>query len=292
MTARHLTPAAALISISLLVLAGCAGLTAAGKADHFVYSNSATSEVLIYDARDGVSRAVKSPAGFGDLRSDGDLVAYADSSQIFTCKPDGADVLQLTTSGGFNTRPVFSHDGTKILFYSTRDGNPEIYVMNADGTAQTRLTNDPGDDAQASFSPDDSKIIWHSNRDGDYEIYTMNADGTGLTKRTNNAVDDFCATFVPDMSGFIYCSMATGNGDLYRFEFTGGTSTFLYGTATDTEAFPTVGPLQDRIYFVQRLAGGDNVCETDINGNNFRVLLDIADPKSVYITSGTTIARY
>jgi hypothetical protein len=36
--------------------------------------------------------------------------------------------------------PVWSPDGSKIAFYSDRDGNEEIYVMNADGTDQTNLT--------------------------------------------------------------------------------------------------------------------------------------------------------
>ena len=34
----------------------------------------------------------------------------------------------------------------KIVFYSTRDGNPEIYTMNSDGSNQTRITfNEVGD---------------------------------------------------------------------------------------------------------------------------------------------------
>ena len=62
--------------------------------------------------------------------------------------------------------PVFSPDGQKIAFTSTRDGNSEIYVMNADGTNQTRLTNNTAFDAWPSFSPDSQKIIFTSLRDG------------------------------------------------------------------------------------------------------------------------------
>lgn len=37
--------------------------------------------------------------------------------------------------------PTFSTDGSKIIFYSNRDGNGEIYIMNVDGSGQKRLTN-------------------------------------------------------------------------------------------------------------------------------------------------------
>ncbi len=51
---------------------------------------------------------------------------------------------QLTDSPGLmddNMDPRWSPDGTQIIFWSSRDGNKELYVMNADGSNQTRLTN-------------------------------------------------------------------------------------------------------------------------------------------------------
>jgi Tol biopolymer transport system component len=37
------------------------------------------------------------------------------------------------------------------VFYSERDGDPEIYVMNADGSDQRRLTTSPGRDQVADW---------------------------------------------------------------------------------------------------------------------------------------------
>ena len=47
----------------------------------------------------------------------------------------------------------WSPDGKQIIFYSTRDGNAELYVMNADGSNQTRLTDNPANDYAPMFQP-------------------------------------------------------------------------------------------------------------------------------------------
>ncbi len=53
---------------------------------------------------------------------------------------------------------LFSPDGSRIVFQSQRDGNPEIYVMNTDRSNQTRLTNNPAYDGDPTWgnSPPDA----------------------------------------------------------------------------------------------------------------------------------------
>ena len=76
--------------------------------------------------------------------------------------------------------PAWSPDGRRIVFSSTRDGDPEVYVMNADGSAPRRLTTTPGRDAHPSWSPDGATIAFQSPRlDGHTRIFLMNADGAG-----------------------------------------------------------------------------------------------------------------
>jgi Tol biopolymer transport system component len=68
---------------------------------------------------------------------------------------DGSGQTRLTFDSSFDENPVFSRDGSKIAFDSTRDAPiacpgdrlplacfpyTEIYVMNADGTNIVRLT--------------------------------------------------------------------------------------------------------------------------------------------------------
>ncbi|HEX5108033.1 MAG TPA: hypothetical protein VFV95_06285 [Vicinamibacterales bacterium] len=117
---------------------------------------------------------------------DGRTLAYTAYS------PSGADIvlsriyeglpLQRPAKGiGNNYLPVFSPDGTRIAFMSTRDGQAEIYVMNVDGSNLRRLTNHPADDATPTWSPSSAQIAFTSTRGGRPLIYVMNAaDGSDV----------------------------------------------------------------------------------------------------------------
>ncbi len=99
---------------------------------------------------------------------------------------DGSNIRVLTNNKSVDGHPKMSPDGKKIIFFSKRDSNKEVYIMNADGSNQTRLTNDAGADWSVAWSPDSSKIAFISNRDGDYDIYIMNSDGSELRNVSNN----------------------------------------------------------------------------------------------------------
>lgn len=68
----------------------------------------------------------------------------------------------------------------KIVFISTRDGNPEIYIMNTDGSDQTRLTFTKNvDEACPIISPDGQKILFATDYDqyGVSPLSIMNING-------------------------------------------------------------------------------------------------------------------
>ena len=55
----------------------------------------------------------------------------------------------------------------KIVFYSFRDGNFEIYTMDSDGGIRHAADVQRSSDAAPSWSPNGQQIVFHSNRDGD-----------------------------------------------------------------------------------------------------------------------------
>jgi Tol biopolymer transport system component len=87
----------------------------------------------------------------------GDLIAFTryegKSFEIYTIRPDGTDLRQLTHTGGTDAHTVWSPDGEWMAFVSSRRGwkdeimlrGPqtygEIFVMRADGSEQLQLTD-------------------------------------------------------------------------------------------------------------------------------------------------------
>jgi Tol biopolymer transport system component len=76
--------------------------------------------------------------------------------------------------------PVYSPDGSSIVFVATHDGDPELYIADADGTNVRRLTDNEAVDASPRFAPDGSRLLFVSDRDGDFSIYSMRPDGSDV----------------------------------------------------------------------------------------------------------------
>jgi TolB protein len=101
----------------------------------------------------------------------GDLIAFVrklgDDFEIFTIRPDGKDVTQLTHTKGNDAHFGWSPDGERIVFTSSRMGfkdealntdagaQPygEIFVMRYDGTQVEQLTDNQWEDGGPSWQP-------------------------------------------------------------------------------------------------------------------------------------------
>jgi len=178
-------------------------------------------------------------------RSKGYVWQLYNTFDIFSANADGSDVTQLTFSEGYDAEATVSPKGDKIVFTSTRDGDPEIYVMNIDGSNQIRLTFQKGYDGGAFFSQDGSKIVFRASRPvteeelADYEalandglfrpttleIYTMNADGSDIKQITNFGKASFAPFFFPDGERIIFSSNVNSESgrdfDLYMINIDG-----------------------------------------------------------------------
>jgi len=83
---------------------------------------------------------------------DGSKIAFASDRipfnfEIWAMDADGSSKQRLTDNPAMDSNPVWSADGSAILFESWRDGNLEIYRMNADGSDVRRLTSNEARDS-------------------------------------------------------------------------------------------------------------------------------------------------
>jgi Tol biopolymer transport system component len=106
-------------------------------------------------------------------------------AEIYVMNPDGSGRHQLTDNNFEERAPVWSPDGTRIVFMAFDGSDFEICVMNADGSDFLQLTNNSVPDLTPSWSPDGTRIAFHRPVAGGPEIFTMNPDGTVVTRVTN-----------------------------------------------------------------------------------------------------------
>jgi len=119
--------------------------------------------------------------------------SYRNGWEILVMNVDSSmwDARNLTNNPADDLFPVWSPDGSRIAFLSSRGGNrANIYVMNADGSGLRRLTTDSVFAAYPySWSPDGSRLAFAA---GQYtgHIFVVTADGSGLIRLTNDSVAD------------------------------------------------------------------------------------------------------
>ena len=154
------------------------------------------------------SLAAFSGAADPDWSPDNATLVFDQSNSIWTYNRLTQTALRITNATG-DSLPHYSPNGAKIVFQSTRDGQPEIYVMNPDGTGQTRLTNNPAWDTAPVWSPDGTKILFTSLRDDPMSasLYVMNADGSNQTRLTTGSQGSWRSNPIP----VIYTEEGTNN---------------------------------------------------------------------------------
>lgn len=174
------------------------------------------------DGSGGIRRLTTLPAGstwqeLGRFSPDGSRIVYgqyrggqvlshrfdgrvvAEQAALFTVRPDGTDIRQITPWGAHGDDADWSPDGSRLVFggQPTHQGNiGDVLAVDADGRHLTDLTHDHGltggtldsvwyeESFNATWSPDGTKIIFvHASftaEDGfRMGLQTMNPDGSG-----------------------------------------------------------------------------------------------------------------
>jgi len=149
---------------------------------------------------------------FGSDR-DGNEEVYVLDVQAALRSGKGAGIIRLTDNPAVDVPAGWSPDGARLLFFSDRGGNPDVYVMEAGpvtgtgGSDQTRLTTDPALDYYPAWSPTGQWIAFVSIRDGNHEVYIMAPDGLGQRNLTASPATDAQFWWSPDGTQIAVSSM-------------------------------------------------------------------------------------
>ena len=209
------------------------------------------------------------------------------TGQIFTVRPDGSGLRQLThvAKGQHAVNPSFSPNGEKILFQSDVTGTPQVWVMNADGSGKTQLTHSSTYlNLHPTWSPDGKRIVFgHCSPQPfgilDCHIAVMPATGGEIITLTTGHWFDGDPQFSPDGTRIAFDSNRGGLQSAVWVINADGTGLKRL-TAPKLEAFwPDWSPDGKHIAFTIRCCvAGSNVWVMSATGARPHALTHVSFP--------------
>ena len=114
------------------------------------------------------------------LSSDGREIAFVSGGDVWTVAASGGEARLLVSHAATESRPLWSPDGTRVAFVSTRTGNGDVYVLTLASGELRRITFDDGLDQLDAWSRDGRWLYFSSSsRDisGMNDVWRVAAEG-------------------------------------------------------------------------------------------------------------------
>jgi Tol biopolymer transport system component len=151
------------------------------------------------------------------ISPDGQRIAVATDGQIWLYDLSRETLTRLTFAGNVNTRPVWTPDGKRIAFFSSKDGPLNLFWQLADGSGGLeKLATSDFINVPLSFSPDGQLLAFH-------EVNPTTGNDIMVLRLSDRKVQPFLRTpfnesdprFSPDGRSIAYVSDESGRSEIY-----------------------------------------------------------------------------
>ncbi|WP_353205341.1 LpqB family beta-propeller domain-containing protein, partial [Sphingomonas sp.] len=166
------------------------------------------------------AQAVRPALAEPSLSPDGSLIAFASGGDIWEVAASGGIARPLVTDAATESRPLYSPDGTRLAFTSTRGGSANLYVLDLASGAVTRLTYAEAGEELDAWSPDGKYLYFASGvqdvaRQAD--IFRVAADGgTPMQVSSEKYLAEFQAAPSPDGTMLVLNARGLSGGQWWR----------------------------------------------------------------------------
>ncbi len=135
-------------------------------------------------------------------------IAFVSGGDIWTASLAGGEAHLLISHPATESRPLYSPDGKRLAFMSTRSGNPDIYVLDFANGQTHRLTYDDAAEHLDAWSRD-GKFLFFSTAShdvaGNNDLYRVSADGgTPMPVSDDRYLSEYWAAPSPDGSAIAF----------------------------------------------------------------------------------------
>jgi Tol biopolymer transport system component len=168
------------------------------------------------------SASVRALPSFSDpaISPDHKEIAFISGGDIWTVSAEGGEARLLVSHPATESRPLYSPDGKKLAFVSTRTGNGDIYVLTFASGELKRITFSDSNDQLSAWSRDGRWLYFH-NTGGDIsgmnDIYRVSVEGgTPMAVSADRYANEFLGAPSPDGTALAFSARGTASSQWWR----------------------------------------------------------------------------
>ena len=230
-------------------------------------------------------------------------IAFVSGGDIWTVAASGGEARLLVAHAAYDSRPLYSPDGARLAFMSTRTGNGDVYVLTLSTGALQRITFDDAPDQLDAWSRDGKWLYISSGSqdvNGMNDVYRVgSAGGTPMAVIADRFTQEYWSAPSPADANTI---AFTGTGrtvtdwwrkghshidesQIWLAHFGGETPRYEPVTSDDArDAWPMWSADAKTIYYVSDRSGAENVWAKPIGGGAARAVTTFGNGRLLWPT--------
>ena len=217
------------------------------------------------------------------ISPDGSEIAFVSGGDIWTVPASGGEARLLVSHPANESRPLYSPDGKRLAFISTRTGNGDIYLLTLDTGDLKRLTFDDSNDQLDAWSADGRWIYFSSSsRDisGMNDIFRVSSEGsTPMQVSADLYTTEYFSAPSPDGTAIAFAGHGNGltqwwrkghshidESEVWLMKFGAKQTYEQISEGGAKEVWPMWSKDGRRIFYVSDRSGAQNIWVKDLGG--------------------------
>jgi tricorn protease len=234
------------------------------------------------------------------LSPDGKEVAFASGGDIWVAPSGGGEAHLLVSGPSEESRPLYSPDGARLAFQSTRTGANDIYVLTLATGSLQRITYTDANVSLDAWSHDGQWLYFTSGANdvaNQGDIFRVRSTGgTPLEVSAERYMNEFESTPLPDGKSIVLVAKGISSSQWWRKGHAHIDETELWLKPIDSptykllvaadakHAWPMAAPDGKTLYMMSDKSGAENIEQFDLDTNTPKALTSFKSGRCLWPT--------